>query len=227
MPMASSQMRSPGLGLHKAAALALPPVSRETERRLDRYVELLQEWQAKTNLVAPSTLPHLWARHVADCLQLLNLAPTAKTWADLGSGGGFPGIVLACALAETPGAMVHLVERNNKKAAFLREALRVTSAPGLVHAAGIEDTVERLPAPIDCVTARALAPLHQLIGFAEPLVRKGAKALFLKGQDVESELTEATKYWNIEPKLTPSRTSGQGWIVELDRIERRDASGAA
>src|SRR5690349_24552805 len=123
----------------KAAALALTPVSRETEARLDRYVALLGAWQAKTNLVAPSTLPQLWTRHVADSLQLLKLAPSAKTWADLGSGGGFPGIVLACALAETPGAMVHLIERNGKKAAFLREALRVTSAPGLVHAAGIED----------------------------------------------------------------------------------------
>jgi 16S rRNA (guanine527-N7)-methyltransferase len=155
----------------KAAALALIPVSRETEARLDRYLALLREWQAKTNLVAASTLPQLWTRHVADSLQLLALAPSAKVWADLGSGGGFPGVVLACALAETPGAMVHLIERNGKKAAFLREALRVTGARGLVHAEGIEDSVDRLPAPIDCVTARALAPLNQLIGFAEPLVR--------------------------------------------------------
>src|SRR5438552_10949418 len=101
----------------KVAALAVTPVSRETEVRLDRYVALLLEWQAKTNLVAPSTLPHLWTRHISDSLQLLDLAPTAKTWADLGSGGGFPGVVLACVLAETPGAMVHLVERVAKKAA--------------------------------------------------------------------------------------------------------------
>src|SRR5438309_8096720 len=117
----------------KAAALALTPVSRETEARLDRYVDLLLEWQAKTNLVAPSTLPTLWTRHIADSLQLLTLAPSAKAWADLGSGGGFPGVVLACALAETSGTMVHLVERNAKKAAFLREALRVTGARGMVH----------------------------------------------------------------------------------------------
>ena len=100
----------------KATALALTPVSRETEARLQRYVELLLEWQAKTNLVAPSTLPNLWTRHISDSLQLLALAPTARRWADFGSGGGFPGLVLACALAETPGAMVHLVERNAKKA---------------------------------------------------------------------------------------------------------------
>ena len=204
--------------------MRLVSVSCETEARLDRFVELLMEWQAKTNLVAPSTLPHIWTRHVADSLQLLALAPSAKIWVDLGSGGGFPGVVLGCALAETPGAQVHLIERNTRKAAFLREALRVASAPGLVHAARIEDTVDSIPSPIDCVTARALAPLHQLLSFAEPLVRRGAKAFFLKGQDVEAELTEATKYWNIVPRLHPSLTGGQGCILELDRIERHHRS---
>src|SRR6266853_4780731 len=207
----------------KAAALVLTPVSRETEARLDRYVDLLLEWQAKTNLVAPSTLPNLWTRHIADSLQLLALAPAAKVWVDLGSGGGFPGVVLACALAETSGAMVHLVERNTKTAAFLREALRVTDSPGMVHLEDIGDSVDRITGPVDCVAARAVAPLHQLIGFAEPLLRQGAKALFLKGQDVDAELTEATKYWKIKPHLHSSRTGG-GWIVELDQVERRDQS---
>jgi 16S rRNA (guanine527-N7)-methyltransferase len=209
------------LAADKAAALSLVPVSRETEERLDRFVALLEEWQAKMNLVAPSTLPNLWTRHIADSLQLLPLAPSGRTWMDLGSGGGFPGAVLACAFAEMPGATIHLVERNTKKAAFLREALRVTSAPGIVHLSNIEDTVDRFAGRIDCVTARALAPLHQLIGFTEPLLTKGAKALFLKGQDVEVELTEATKYWNIESRLHASRTGGHGWIVELDHVERR------
>jgi 16S rRNA (guanine527-N7)-methyltransferase len=204
----------------KAAALALTPVSRETEARLDVYVDLLVLWQAKTNLVASSTLPNLWTRHISDSLQLLTLAPSARIWVDFGSGGGFPGVVLACALAETAGAMVHLVERNAKKAAFLREALRVTGVPGTVHLADIGDSVDSFAGRLDCVTARAVAPLHQLIGFAEPLVKQGTKALFLKGQDVEAELTEATKYWNIKPRLHSSQT-GQGWIVELDRIERR------
>jgi 16S rRNA (guanine527-N7)-methyltransferase len=213
--------RSSVLAADKAAALSLVPVSRETEERLDRFVALLEEWQAKMNLVAPSTLPNLWTRHIADSLQLLPLAPSARTWMDLGSGGGFPGVVLACALAEMPGATIHLVERNTKKAAFLREALRVTAAPGFVHLSDIEVIVDRFAGRIDCVTARALAPLHQLIGFAEPLVTKGAKALFLKGQDVEVELTEATKYWNIESRLHASRTGGHGWIVELDHVERR------
>jgi 16S rRNA (guanine527-N7)-methyltransferase len=136
-------------------------------------------------------------------------------------------VVLACALAGTAGANIHLVERIAKKAAFLREAIRVTGAPGTVHPADIGDIVDRLAGSVDCVTARAVAPLHQLIGFAEPLVRQGAKALFLKGQDVEAELTEATKYWNIEPRLHSSRTGGHGWIVELDRIERRNPSATA
>jgi 16S rRNA (guanine527-N7)-methyltransferase len=208
----------------KAEALALTPARPETVARLDRYVGLLLEWQTKTNLIAPSTLPNLWTRHVSDSLQLLGLAPAAKIWLDLGSGGGFPGVVLACALAETPGANVHLVERNTKKAAFLREAVRITSAAATVHLAGIGDIVDRIGGGVDCVTARALAPLHQLVGFAEPFVSSGAKALFLKGQDVEAELTEATKYWNIQPRLHSSRTGGNGWIVELDRIERRNPS---
>ena len=208
------------LAADKIAALRLASISRETEVRLDRYIALLLEWQTKTNLVAPSTLPHLWTRHIADSLQLIDLAPSVKRWADLGSGGGFPGVVLACALAGVPGASVHLIERIAKKAAFLREAIRVTASPGIVHLADIGDNVDRITGPVDCVTARALAPLHQLIGFAAPLMRAGARALFLKGQDVEAELTEAAKYWNIQPKLHPSRT-GDGWIVELAAADRR------
>src|ERR1700684_2180726 len=185
MSSAAKQNSSPVLPSDKAAALSLTPVSRETEARLDRYIALLLEWQAKTNLVAPSTLPNLWTRHISDSLQLLNLAPAAKVWADFGSGGGFPGVVLACALAEAPDTMVHLVERNAKKAAFLREALRVTGSRGMVHLADIGESVDRIVGSVDCVTARAVAPLHQLIGFVEPLVKLGAKALLLRGQDVE------------------------------------------
>lgn len=214
-------MASASLASDKAEAMALTPVSRETEARLDRYVDLLLQWQPKTNLIAPSTLPQLWTRHISDSLQLLALAPQARRWVDLGSGGGFPGIVLACAMADHEEASVQLVERNNKKAAFLREALRVTGGAGTVGFADIGDYVDRLDAPADCVTARAVAPLHILLGYVEPLVRQGAKALLLKGQDVESELTEATKYWIIDPVLHPSRTGGQGWIVEFNAVRRR------
>jgi 16S rRNA (guanine527-N7)-methyltransferase len=221
MPKAAPTGAEESLAADKAAGLRLTPVSGETEIRLDRYVDLLQQWQAKTNLVAPSTLPNLWTRHIADSLQLLSIAPSAKRWVDFGSGGGFPGVVLACALVDVPDATVHLIERNAKKAAFLREALRVTNASGVVHLSDIGDIVDSNLSRIDCVTARALAPLHQLIRWAAPLMEQGAKALFLKGQDVELELTEATKYWNINPRLHSSLTGGHGWIVELDRIEPR------
>jgi 16S rRNA (guanine527-N7)-methyltransferase len=210
----------------KAAALALMPVSREALTRLEAYVDLLLQWQAVTNLVAPSTLPNLWTRHIADSLQLLDLVPDAKTFADLGSGGGFPGVVLACALAERPGARIDLVERNTKKAAFLREALRITGGAGEVHHRDIVDYVDSRTTPVDCVTARALAPLHQLLSFAEPLVRNGAKALFLKGQDIEIELTEATKYWIFNDMLHPSRTGGDGCVVEVTEIVRRNMAVA-
>ncbi|MBN9012871.1 MAG: 16S rRNA (guanine(527)-N(7))-methyltransferase RsmG [Rhizobiales bacterium 62-47] len=226
MAKVEHQVLPSDLTADKAVALALAPVSRETEARLDRYVDLLLQWQAKTNLVAPSTLPQLWTRHIADSLQLLALAPDAKRWTDFGSGGGFPGIVLACVMAER-GGHVDLVERNAKKAAFLREALRVTGAPGTVHLADIGDYVDSVQHAPDYVTARALAPLHILLGFAWPLMQKGAKVLFLKGQDVESELTEATKYWNIKPILHPSHSGGQGWIVAIDHLDPRGKGNAA
>ena len=215
---------SPILRADKAAALKLTPVSKEIEARLDRYVDLMLLWQAKTNLVAPSTLPNLWTRHISDSLQLLSIAPSAKTWVDMGSGGGFPGVVLACAMAEVPGAMVHLVERNAKKAAFLREALRITGAPGQVVLGDIGDNVDRFVGKVDCVTARAVASLDILLGFTEPLIKGGAKAFFLKGQDIDTELAGAAKTWKLEPRLHASLTGGQGWIVELDAIERQDQS---
>src|ERR1700733_7296679 len=125
------------LAADRTRALALTPVSRETTDRLDRFVALLSAWQQRINLIAPSTAPQLWTRHIADSLQLLALAPEARIWADLGTGAGFPGLVLACALADTPGACVHLVESSTKKAAFLREAVRATGAPAVVHAVRI------------------------------------------------------------------------------------------
>lgn len=207
----------------RASALKLVPVSRETEERLARYVALLRQWQATTNLVAPSTLDEIWTRHVADSLQLLALAPDAVKWVDLGSGGGFPGIVLACALVERDGGHVHLVEKNVKKAAFLREALRVSGARGTVHHMDIEDFVERFDEGVDCVTARALAPLKVLIGHVAPLVARGARALLLKGQDVEAELTEATKYWKIRPDLIPSLTQKNSWIVAFHDVAKHPA----
>ena len=171
------------------------------------------------NLIGPSTEATLWTRHVADSLQLLDLAPRAGVWADLGSGGGFPGLVIACALAHTRGACVHLVESNAKKAAFLREAARAAGAPAIVHAMRIANFVDKPPEPVEIVTARALAPLADLLTAAYPLLRSGAEGLFLKGQDVGAELTEAARYWNIEASLVPSRTDPRSRIVCVRAIE--------
>jgi 16S rRNA (guanine527-N7)-methyltransferase len=200
----------------RAAALALNPVSRETLERLDRYVELLLQWQKTTNLIAPATIPVLWTRHVLDSLQLAEACPEATQWIDLGSGGGFPGLVLACAFAERPGAVVHLVESNGKKAGFLREAARILRLPARVHAERIEQFVSSYDDPADVVTARALASLTELLAYAYPLLKRGARGLFPKGQDVETELTEAAKCWTIRTKLLPSRTDPRARLVLVE-----------
>jgi 16S rRNA (guanine527-N7)-methyltransferase len=202
-------------------ALSLTPVSRETAARLDRFVALLNAWEKHTNLIARSTIPVIWTRHIADSLQLLDLAPRAKVWADLGSGAGFPGIVIACALTETQGAKVHLVESIGKKATFLREAVQVTGAPAIVHAMRIEDFVDKTPESIDVVTARALAPLPKLLPLAYPLLKKGAVGLFPKGQDVGSELTDAAKYWKVQSDLVRSRTDQRAQILIVKALERQ------
>lgn len=210
----------------RARALRLVSVSRETLARLDVFVELLLRWQPRINLIAPSTVATLWTRHVADSLQLLELAPrtskaTAPVWVDLGSGGGFPGLAVACALADNPGARVHLVESNAKKVAFLREATRQTGAAAKVDAARIEDT--KLAPIADVVTARALAPLNQLLTMVASFVQNGAQALLLKGQDIDRELTEATKYWNIQADLVASKTSASGRVLIVRGLAQRGA----
>jgi 16S rRNA (guanine527-N7)-methyltransferase len=208
------------LSADKARALALFPVSRETEERLDRFVGVLLLWQRRLNLVAPSTLREIWTRHIADSLQLLALAPKARTWVDFGSGGGFPGMVIACALSGD-GANVHLIESNGKKAAFLREAVRATGAPAVVHAIRAEKYGESCAEPIEAVTARALAPLKTLCDQAFPFIVRGAVGLFPKGQDVDAELTEAAKYWRVEASKVPSKTSPEGSIVLIRGLEAR------
>jgi 16S rRNA (guanine527-N7)-methyltransferase len=214
------------LAADRDRALALTPVSRETLARLDLFVATLLDWRRRLNLIAPSTVPKLWTRHVADSLQLLALAPQARVWADLGSGAGFPGLVLACALADTPATCVHLVESNGKKAAFLREAVRVTGAPAVVHAVRIEDFAKKAPEAIQIVTARALAPLRGLLAAAYPLLKRGAEGLFPKGQDVDAELTEAAKCWTIQASLATSRTDPKARIVVVRGLEPKTVRAA-
>ena len=205
----------------RARALQLTPVSRETLTRLDRLVEVLLPVAAHTNLIARSTIPQLWTRHIADSLQLVFLAPDAKCWIDLGSGAGFPGLVIACAIADQPGASVHLVESIQKKAAFLREAAQQIQVPVTVHAVRIEDFGKNTDIKADVVTARALAPLDDLMRLVHPLLKSGAWGLFPKGQDVEGELTEASKSWTIEASLVPSKTSPASRIVVVKALAPR------
>jgi 16S rRNA (guanine527-N7)-methyltransferase len=221
----SRRSSAPDLPDDRKRALALTHVSRETSERLDRFVELLLTWQRTTNLIAPSTIPRLWTRHIADSLQLRELAPDARTWVDLGSGGGFPGLVIACALVETPGAAIHLVESNARKAAFLGEAQRVIGAPAIIHAERIEDFTSSFSDRADVVSARALAPLNSLLDLAFPLLaRDGAIGLFPKGQNAEEELGEARQNWNINVNLVPSRTDPAGRIVVVQKLARLGAT---
>ena len=190
------------------------------------FVEALLLWQQRMNLVASSTLPQIWTRHVANSLQLIDLAPEARVWVDFGAGGGFPGIPIACALVDKSGAMVHLIESNGKKAAFLREAVRVTGVPAQVHQQRAEKFGESFQETVHVVTARALAPLKTLCDQAFPLIARGAVGIFPKGQDVDAELTEAAKYWSIEAEKVPSKTSPEGSIVVIRGLHARRSAKA-
>jgi 16S rRNA (guanine527-N7)-methyltransferase len=209
------------LAADRSQALKYMTVSRETASHLGTYAELLQRWQNVKNLVAPSTLGHIWTRHIADSAQLLPHLDDARAIVDLGSGAGFPGLVIAIAGIGRPGFHVHLVEANGRKAAFLREVARVTGAPATVHALRIEDFVAKWDGKADLITARALASLPDLLDLSAELLKTGARALFLKGQDVGAELTEATKYWNMQVELIPSLTDPAGQIVSISAASRR------
>jgi len=204
----------------QAIALNQDSVSRETWGRLDALVARVIDRQATMNLIAPSTIPTIWTRHVADSLQLLPLAPGAKRWIDFGSGAGFPGLAIACALVETAGAQIHLVESTQKKAAFLRETIDALHLPAIVHAQRIEDFTRSNKLRFEVVTARAVAPLDKLLGYANPLLKTGAVGLFPKGQDVEAELTQASKSWKIDAELIPSKTDPHARIVLVRRLAR-------
>jgi 16S rRNA (guanine527-N7)-methyltransferase len=185
-------------------------VSRETLGRLTDYAALLTKWQKAVNLIGPKTVPDLWRRHMLDSAQLLALVdqPERCLWLDLGSGGGFPGLVVAIMGA----GRVHLVEADRKKALFLREAARATDTAVTVHHCRIEKLD---PFIADVVSARACAPLDRLLGYARPFMGEKSLGLFLKGQDVGFELTKATKCWKISAQTVISRSDPSGRIVKL------------
>jgi 16S rRNA (guanine527-N7)-methyltransferase len=188
-------------------------VARETLRLLTIYVGLLNEWNERVNLVAPSTLPDVWHRHVWDSAQLAPLIPhDAKTIVDLGSGAGFPGMVLAILLADRPGLTVHLIESTQKKCRFLESVVAATGAPAKVHWARAE---EMTGLKADVVTARAVAPLDRLLELAHPFFGKDTVGLFLKGRALNDELTRATKSWRLDATPIPSRSDPSGVVLRV------------
>jgi len=201
----------------------LAGVSPDTRARLQAYLDLLRLWQERMNLVSRSTLPDAWTRHVVDSAQLLPLAPPQwRTWVDLGSGAGFPGLVAAILARDRPNACVILIESSGKKCAFLREAARVTDAPVDVRHARIEAFAATVgTAPLDVVSARALAPLGDLLRLAQPLLRPGVVGLFPKGANANQELTEAARNWDIRGELIPSVTDEAARILRLRRATPR------
>jgi len=200
--------------LSPEAFAARSHVSRETLARFQTYADLLIRWQKAINLVGRSTLPDLWLRHFADSAQLFELIPsTARVLVDLGSGAGFPGMVLA--LMGVP--EVHLIEADRRKATFLREVARATGTPIEIHAARIEAVP---PFAADVVTSRACAPLEKLLDLATPFRKSGTLGLFLKGKTVNRELTQANKVWDIKAAIRPSQTDPDGSILLVQEWAR-------
>jgi len=197
------------------------PVSRETGQRLEQFVDLLRKWQSADNLVGRGTLSSVWRRHVADSAQLLKFFPDSRIWLDIGSGAGFPGLVVAILLAETPGSLVHLVESNTRKCAFLRQAIRQTGAPAKVHNGRIEAILTDWSEPVDMISARALAPLDRLISLAEPLFSAGVRGAIHKGQDFAREIEETAKSWVVDLVKHQSLTDERGVILEIRHVARR------
>ncbi|WP_112661947.1 16S rRNA (guanine(527)-N(7))-methyltransferase RsmG [Microvirga flavescens] len=206
---------------HARAALAEFNVSRETTEKLALLAAELERWQKIKNLVGPKTLDEVWSRHIVDSLQLYSLAPDAKTWLDLGSGAGFPGLVVAIAGIEK-GLHMHLVESNARKCSFLRQVARLTGARVTVHQERLEDIIPDFVGKVNVVSARALASLSTLLAWTEPLLKRGTTgtiALFPKGRDVLAELTEARKSWTVEADILPSRTDPEARILRITSIE--------
>lgn len=198
----------------REALLAKANVSHETLGRLEAYVDLLVQWQRRINLVSPHTLNEIWTRHILDSAQLMTLKPDATHWVDIGSGGGLPGLVIACFLAERPGARIILIESNAKKAAFLRHVTQTLGLPADILTARIEAVMPGQDVP-EVITARALAPLNDLLGYTNLLLKKGAVGLFPKGRDYQMELTEAAQSWHFKSVLHPSVTDSSARIIEV------------
>ncbi|MBW6424538.1 16S rRNA (guanine(527)-N(7))-methyltransferase RsmG [Rhizobium sp. XQZ8] len=193
-------------------------VSRETQERLEHFAKLFQKWAKTINLVAPSTLDELWQRHIADSAQIYQQSPGAQQWLDLGSGGGFPGIITAIFLAEVGDGWVNLVESNQKKAAFLRVALNETGARGSVHPVRIEAAQDELK-DCDRISARALAELDMLFSYTAPwMIGKNTRAFFHKGRDYQAEIAKARGRWAFDLLEHRSAVEQDSVILEISNL---------
>ncbi|PWK61590.1 16S rRNA (guanine(527)-N(7))-methyltransferase RsmG [Roseicyclus mahoneyensis] len=201
----------------EAKAILSARVSRETFTRLELYAGLLIKWQKTINLVSPATLPQLWARHMLDSAQVIDHAPQdAKTWLDLGSGGGFPGLVCAAIAAEShPGLKIDLVEADLRKAAFLRETARQMGLSVGVFSRRIEDLP---PQSADVISARALAPLVTLCGYAHRHLSDTGVALFQKGARHAEELETARQGWQMDVTVIPSVTDAEAVLFRIEDL---------
>jgi 16S rRNA (guanine527-N7)-methyltransferase len=197
-------------------------VSRETQERLERFAKLFLKWSKSINLIAPSTIEQLWTRHIIDSLQLRNVIEISGRWIDLGSGGGFPGIVTAILLAENQEGWIDLVESNQKKCSFLRMALAETGGRGAVHPVRIENAAKTLPAP-DFISARALAELDQLFEYVQPWTTRkpDLKLIFHKGRDYRSEVDKARGGWDFDLVEHQSVVETDSVILEIASLTRR------
>lgn len=197
-------------------------VSRETEQRLQRFESLFQRWAKAINLVAPSTKADFWQRHIADSAQIFQLSPKAHIWVDLGSGGGFPGIITAIFLADIGDGWVHLVESNQKKASFLRTALTETGGRGSVHPVRIEQAPSLVPT-CDRISARALAELPLLLDYCAPWLahKPDVKAFLHKGRDYAHEVNKANGRWSFDLIQHASAVEDDSVILEISHLQHQ------
>lgn len=195
------------------------PVSRETFDHLVAFQDVFHKWAQRINLVSPTTLPEAWNRHILDSAQLARLQPQAQKWVDLGSGGGFPGLVMAFLLADRQGSSIDLVESNRKKAGFLQATIGQFSLPARVHAKRIEDCWD-LVSEVEVVTARALAPLPLLLSLSAPWLERGARGLFHKGRDYRTEVEESAKLWRFELIEHRSMIDPQSVVLEIHDLRK-------
>ena len=203
-------------------------VSRETMASLEIYAELLRKWQKAVNLVAHSTLDEVWHRHIGDSAQIVDIVKASDSsknngiWLDIGSGGGFPGLVAAIMLSEDFDYHFHLVESNGRKCAFLADVVRHLDLPAQIHNERIEKLAEDGSlGPVQIVSARALASLDDLLELSAPFIDRHSVAYYFKGRDLDREIGQANKRWEFRSKQYNSVTSTEGRILEITALDRK------